>query len=47
MSAAFFWCLVALFGVAGMGAPVALSMIVSSIIYLLSRGRISGSPPSR
>ncbi len=42
MSAAFFWCLVALFGVAGMGAPVALSMIVSSIIYLVLKGQDLG-----
>ena len=42
MSAAFFWCLVALFGLAGMGAPVALSMIVSSILYLLLKGQDLG-----
>lgn len=42
MSAPFFWCLVALFGVAGMGAPVALAMIASSILYLLLKGQDMG-----
>ena len=42
MSPAFFWCLVALFAVAAMGAPIALTMIVSSIIYLLLKGQDVG-----
>lgn len=42
MSSAFFWCIVALFALAGIGAPVALSMIASSIIYLLVKGQDVG-----
>ena len=42
MSAAFFWCIIALFALAGVGAPVALSMIASSIIYLLVKGQDVG-----
>ena len=42
MSQAFFWCIVALFALAGIGAPVALSMIASSIIYLLIKGQDVG-----
>ncbi len=42
MSAAFFWCIVALFMLAGLGAPIALSMIASSILYLLLKGQDLG-----
>lgn len=42
MSGAFFWCIVTLFALAGIGAPVALSMIVSSIVYLLLKGQDIG-----
>ena len=42
MSAPFFWCLVLLFAVAGIGAPVALSMIAASIFYLLLKGQDMG-----
>lgn len=42
MSSAFFWCIIALFALAGIGAPVALSMIVSSIVYLLLKGQDIG-----
>ena len=42
MSVAFFWCIIALFALAGIGAPVALSMIVSSILYLLLKGQDIG-----
>ena len=42
MSVAFFWCLVLLFAVAGIGAPVALSMIAASILYLLLKGQDVG-----
>ena len=42
MSGPFFWCIVVLFGLAGIGAPVALSMIVSSIVYLLMKGQDVG-----
>ena len=42
MSAAFFWCLVALFALAGIGAPVALAMIASSIVYLFMKGQDIG-----
>lgn len=42
MSAAFFWCIVALFALAGIGAPVALSMLASSILYLMLKGQDVG-----
>ena len=42
MSSAFVWCIVALFALAGIGAPVALSMIASSILYLLIKGQDLG-----
>lgn len=42
MSGPFFWCIVVLFGLAGIGSPVALSMIVSSIVYLLLKGQDIG-----
>ena len=42
MSGPFFWCVVSLFALAGIGAPVALSMIVSSIIYLVLKGQDVG-----
>lgn len=42
MSSAFFWCIVLLFAAAGIGAPVALSMIVSSILYLFLKGQDIG-----
>lgn len=42
MNSPFFWCIFALFAIAAMGAPVALSMIVSSIIYLLLKGQDIG-----
>jgi tripartite ATP-independent transporter DctM subunit len=39
MSVAFFWCIVAVFGIAALGAPIALAMIVSSIVYLFLKGQ--------
>ena len=42
MSGPFFWCIVVLFALAGIGSPVALSMIVSSIVYLLLKGQDVG-----
>ena len=42
MSSAFFWCIILLFAMAGIGAPIALSMIVSSILYLLMKGQDIG-----
>jgi tripartite ATP-independent transporter DctM subunit len=42
VSGPFFWCIVVLFGLAGIGAPVALSMIASSILYLLLKGQDIG-----
>ena len=42
MSGPFFWCIVTLFALAGIGSPVALSMIVSSIVYLLLKGQDIG-----
>jgi len=42
VSVAFLWCIVALFALAGIGAPVALSMIVSSILYLVLKGQDVG-----
>jgi tripartite ATP-independent transporter DctM subunit len=42
VSPPFFWCLVALFVVAAMGAPIALAMIVSSLIYLFLKGQDLG-----
>lgn len=42
MSTPFFWCIVTLFALAGIGSPVALSMIVSSIVYLLIKGQDIG-----
>jgi tripartite ATP-independent transporter DctM subunit len=42
VSAAFFWCLVALFALAGIGAPVALAMIASSVVYLFMKGQDIG-----
>ncbi|MBT9289547.1 TRAP transporter large permease [Prosthecodimorpha staleyi] len=42
MSPAFYWCIALLFGLAGIGAPVALSMIVSSILYLFLKGQDVG-----
>ena len=42
MSGPFFWCIVVLFALAGIGSPVALSMIVSSIVYLLLKGQDIG-----
>ena len=42
MSPPFFWCVVTLFVLAGIGSPVALSMIVSSIVYLLLKGQDIG-----
>ena len=42
MSGPFFWCIVTLFALAGIGSPVALSMIVSSIVYLLLKGQDVG-----
>lgn len=42
MSSAFLWCIIILFGLAGIGAPIALSMIVSSIFYLLIKGQDIG-----
>jgi tripartite ATP-independent transporter DctM subunit len=42
VSGPFFWCVVVLFALAGIGAPVALSMIASSIVYLLLKGQDMG-----
>ncbi|HRK25428.1 MAG TPA: TRAP transporter large permease [Beijerinckiaceae bacterium] len=42
MSPAFFWCIILLFALAGIGAPIALSMIASSILYLLLKGQDIG-----
>jgi TRAP-type transport system large permease protein len=42
VSGPFFWCIVTLFALAGIGSPVALSMIVSSIVYLLLKGQDIG-----
>lgn len=42
MSAAFTWCVILLFGLAGIGAPIALAMIASSILYLLLKGQDLG-----
>lgn len=42
MSNEFFWCIVALFGLAALGAPIALAMIVASILYLLMKGQDLG-----
>lgn len=42
MSGPFFWCIVVLFALAGIGSPIALSMIVSSIVYLLLKGQDVG-----
>ena len=42
MSTEFFWCIVALFALAGVGAPIALAMIASSILYLLFKGQDLG-----
>lgn len=42
MSSAFFWCIITLFALAGIGSPIALSMIVSSILYLLMKGQDIG-----
>ncbi len=42
MSSAFFWCIIFLFAMAGIGAPIALSMIASSVVYLLLKGQDIG-----
>jgi tripartite ATP-independent transporter DctM subunit len=42
VSSAFFWCIASLFAVAALGAPVALAMIVSSIIWLFLKGQDVG-----
>lgn len=42
MSTPFFWCIVSLFALAGLGAPIALAMIVSSVFYLLIKGQDLG-----
>lgn len=42
MSTEFFWCIIVLFALAGVGAPVALAMIASSIMYLLLKGQDLG-----
>ncbi|HUN12233.1 MAG TPA: TRAP transporter large permease subunit, partial [Rhabdaerophilum sp.] len=39
MSSAFLYCILMLFGLAGIGAPIALSMIVSAIFYLFMKGQ--------
>jgi len=39
MSSAFLYCILMLFGLAGIGAPIALSMIVSAILYLFMKGQ--------
>lgn len=42
MSTEFFWCIIALFALAGIGSPIALSMIASSVLYLLLKGQDLG-----
>jgi tripartite ATP-independent transporter DctM subunit len=42
VSTPFFWCIVSLFALAGLGAPIALAMIVSSVFYLLLKGQDLG-----
>ena len=42
MSPAFYWCIVALFALAGIGAPVALAMLASSVVYLFMKGQDLG-----
>jgi TRAP-type transport system large permease protein len=42
VSAEFYWCIILLFALAGMGAPIALSMIASSVFYLLLKGQDMG-----
>lgn len=42
MSAAFAFCLIALFLLAAIGTPIALSMIVSAIVYLAIKGQDLG-----
>jgi TRAP-type transport system large permease protein len=42
MTAPFLWCLIALFALAGIGTPVALSMIAASIVYLMFKGQDIG-----
>jgi TRAP-type transport system large permease protein len=42
MSQQFFWCIIFLFALAGIGAPIALAMIASSILYLLMKGQDLG-----
>jgi tripartite ATP-independent transporter DctM subunit len=42
MSLAFFLCLLSLFGLAAIGAPIALSMIVAAVVYLAMRGQDLG-----
>ncbi|MCA1953117.1 MAG: TRAP transporter large permease, partial [Hyphomicrobiales bacterium] len=42
MSPEFFWCIIALFALAGLGAPIALAMIAASILYLLAKGQDPG-----
>jgi tripartite ATP-independent transporter DctM subunit len=42
VSAEFFWCIIALFALAGLGAPIALAMIAASILYLLAKGQDPG-----
>ncbi len=39
MSSAFLYCILMLFGLAGIGAPIALSMIVSATFYLFMKGQ--------
>jgi TRAP-type transport system large permease protein len=42
MSFAFAACLIALFALAGIGAPIALSMIVAAVVYLFAKGQDLG-----
>jgi tripartite ATP-independent transporter DctM subunit len=42
VSSEFFWCIVLLSALAGMGSPIALAMIASSIFYLLMKGQDLG-----
>ena len=42
MSLAFFLCLLSLFGLAAIGAPIAISMIVAAVVYLAMRGQDLG-----
>jgi tripartite ATP-independent transporter DctM subunit len=42
VSQAFLYCIIVVFALAGIGAPVALAMIVGSIVYLFAKGQDVG-----